>query len=123
MSDSIYDRRASPSLMKRLPARFQSHCLEPRKIRELVEAVDAGYATPASLEYDGAATRLRITVNKPGGGSIRRGFKLPDEETVQWVRNYLENARRRWQEARREHRRHKRAPELTPNNIPAECPP
>ncbi len=97
--------RADSTLMHRLPPHSRRNRLDSREIRELVENVRAGYSAPANLEKSADYWRLRITINKSTGGSVRRGFTIVDEATAMWVANYLANARERWQEECRENRR------------------
>jgi len=93
--------RAAPDLMGRLPGRSKFNHLEPRQLLKLVEDVDAGFKCPATLYQTGGRWRLRLTINNPFGGSVRRGFTVPDDETARRVRAHLEDARERWQAARR----------------------
>ena len=96
--------RASPALSKRLPPRGKRRRLEPEEIRALVESVRAGLDSPANLEGSGPIWRLRLTINRSGGGSVRRGFTIRDKATADWVADYLEKARSAWLEHCREAR-------------------
>ena len=99
---SIYKNRARPTLSNKLPEGFKTHRLDAQQIKDLVTSVDAGFGAPANLEFSKGAYRLRLTINKAGGGSVRRGFQVPDEETAKWIQSYLDKARERWLEAKRE---------------------
>jgi len=101
--------RASPSLSKRLPTGGKRHRLESTEIRDLVEAIHAGYGAPSNLERTGSVWRLRVTVNKPEGGTVRRGITVRDTETALWITNYLERARAGWRDHCREEREKARA--------------
>lgn len=100
--------RASSTLMDRLPPRFLHNNLKSAEIRALVEDVQAGYSAPANLEKCGSYWRLRVTINNPTGGSVRRCLTIRDEATADWVAEYLKDARARWKDECREQREKKR---------------
>ena len=97
--------RADPVLMELLPPRFRRNRLDSDQVRDLVKTIDAGFSSPANLEICAEGWRLRLTINLSSGGSVRRGFTIPDDDTAKWVEEYLEDARERWREARRQGRR------------------
>jgi hypothetical protein len=84
--------------MNHLPPGGKRRKLDPSEIRALVEAVDAGRGSPANLEKTGSVWRLRLTIDKPTGGSIRRGITVRDEATAKWIEDYLKTARTGWRE-------------------------
>jgi len=95
--------------MESLPPSGKRPRLKPDAIRELVEKVRAGYDSPANLEKTGTVWRLRLTINKPNGGSVRRGITVRDADTAEWIKNYLATARTGWRERCREEREKARA--------------
>lgn len=85
--------RGNIDYMKHFPPSGRHAYLGPKEVMELVTAIDAGCASPANLEKGGRGWRLRVTFNKPEGGVVRRSITIPDEETANWVKNFLVEAR------------------------------
>jgi hypothetical protein len=88
--------RGDEELARHLPPPGRHAYLDAATVRRLVEAVEPGLKAAANLERYRGGWRLRIMLNKPGGGATRRAVTLPDDETAAWVRDYLVRARVAW---------------------------
>lgn len=58
-------------------------------VRELVHKIKPGRLCQGNLEKAHGQWRLRVSYKSSTGKRCRRGITLPDDETVNWVREYL----------------------------------
>lgn len=89
------------------PSRRHAY-LDMASVKKLVERVRPGFNHPANLERVGNAWRLRVTFDKPEGGTVRRCITLPDDEAANWVGTYLSEARKAWREEQQQRKKDER---------------
>ena len=80
-------------ITKHLPPQGRHAYMDGSAIRRLVKKLQLGVKVAAHIEKRGEAWRLRISFSDDAGKRIRRGVTLPDAETAEWVREYIESAR------------------------------
>jgi hypothetical protein len=63
------------------------------EVKKLVQALQLGMARQANLEKYASLWRLRFSLFDASGGKRRRSIVIEDAETMEWVRDFLAEAR------------------------------
>lgn len=80
-------------LTQHLPPLGRHAYLDCATIRRLVRILQPGQKMAAHVERHGETWRLRMSYTDEEGKRIRRGITLPDDDTAEWVRRYIQNAK------------------------------
>lgn len=94
-SDDDSKTLADPVIAEFFGQKRRNIPLEFTEVKNLIQALHPGMARQANLERYADKWRLRFSLYDEGGGARRRSIIIKDAATMEWVRDFLDQARKK----------------------------